>query len=120
MTFLVGIGLYIADGGSITWLNVNQAPQMKRSIAIAFQQSIGNAGGVVAGQIYRASDKPRYVIGHGVSLGAMAGALIFTIIKVIYLKRVNAKRAAMSEEEKQRLIAEGAVGDASPKFVMKY
>ncbi|EIW72326.1 hypothetical protein TREMEDRAFT_25239 [Tremella mesenterica DSM 1558] len=119
MTFLVGCGLYVADGGNMTWLIINQAPQIKRSIGIATQQMMGNAGGIVAGQIYMARDKPNYHIGHSISMAFMCVALVFTFIKAWYLKRVNKRREEMSPEERQRLIDEGVVGDIHPDFRLK-
>ncbi|ORY35046.1 major facilitator superfamily domain-containing protein [Naematelia encephala] len=120
MTFLVAIGLYIADGGNMTLLNINHAPQMKRSVAVAFQQSMGNSGGIVAGQIYRTQDKPQYMLGHGVSLGSMSCSLLGACVLFWWIRRTNMKRDRLTEEERRAWIDAGAIGDAHPDFRLKF
>ncbi|KAJ9138142.1 MFS general substrate transporter [Pleurostoma richardsiae] len=61
--FLCASGLYIVTGLNITWIGGNVKGRYKRAVAIGMNQTMGNAGGVVAGQIYMATDAPRYVIG---------------------------------------------------------
>lgn len=93
----------------------------KRATAIGIQQTIGNTGGIVAGQIYRSGDKPRYVLGHAVSLGAMALALVGLTIETWICKSRNAKKLAMTEEEKRAQDAEGKViGDRHHSFQYVY
>lgn len=61
--------------------------------------SVGNISGLVASQIYPASDKPRYIKGNAVSLGLEAGALISVVLIYTLLRRRMA--------QKERLLAEG-------------
>lgn len=58
------------------WLTSNVAGSNKRAAATGFIFSLGNAGGIVAGQIYRAEWAPRYVQGHAINLGCYVLALV--------------------------------------------
>ncbi|BFZ63714.1 hypothetical protein YB2330_004846 [Saitoella coloradoensis] len=89
-TFLIAAGVYIGPGLNLGWLNINVAGHYKRATAVGIQQSLGNLGGVVAGQIYYQA--PRYWVGYGTSVGAMFIAVIGYVIMYIHLKRLNAER----------------------------
>lgn len=81
-TFLLSTGGYIVPGLNITWLCSIDSPRYKRAVAIGLNQTLGNIGGVIAGQIYRDQDSPDYIIGHAVSLASLlfAASLISLII----------------------------------------
>ncbi|KAK9235560.1 hypothetical protein V1525DRAFT_434558 [Lipomyces kononenkoae] len=50
----------------ITWVATNLIPDYKRSVGLAFFESIGNLSGVISSQLYPKKDGPRYVIGNQV------------------------------------------------------
>jgi len=52
----------------------------------------GNLNGAVSSNIYRAKDKPRYVMGHGLVLAYIALGFIGSLTYMILLKRENARR----------------------------
>ncbi|GAA6042418.1 hypothetical protein JCM8097_008443 [Rhodosporidiobolus ruineniae] len=114
--FLAGFGIYISVGMHVSWLNSNVAGIRKRSTAIGLQQLMGNCGGILAGQVYRAQDKPYYRLGHAVSLGAGVLALLFLTLEVYVLRSRNARKLAMSEEEKRAQDAAGVTGDRHWSF----
>ncbi|KAH8879473.1 MFS general substrate transporter [Thozetella sp. PMI_491] len=62
--FLIVVTSYVYPGLNLTWLSGNTAPHYKRATAIAMNQTIGNLGGVIAGQIYLAREAPYYRTGH--------------------------------------------------------
>lgn len=57
------------------WLSSNVAGSNKRAAATGFIFSLGNCGGVVSGQIYRAEWAPRYIQGHAINIGCYVLAL---------------------------------------------
>ncbi|GAA6008088.1 hypothetical protein JCM11491_001877 [Sporobolomyces phaffii] len=119
--FLCATGIYLCVGLHVSWLNANIAGVRKRATAIGLQQTIGNCAGVVSGQIYRSHDKPRYVLGHAVSLGAMALALVGLTVETWIYKSRNAKKLALTEEEKEAQDREGVViGDRHWSFKYVY
>jgi nitrate/nitrite transporter NarK len=57
------------------WLASNVAGSNKRAAATGLIFSMGNIGGTISGQIYRAEWAPRYVQGHAINLACYAVAL---------------------------------------------
>jgi predicted MFS family arabinose efflux permease len=90
--FLVVFGTYVYPGLNLTWLNGNTAPHYKRATAIAMNQTVGNLGGIIAGQIYLARESPRYKTGHAVSLSGLSFAWTLTWVLWAYLRRQNHKK----------------------------
>jgi len=109
--FLAGSGIYIGVGLHVTWLGQNIAGYRKRSTSVGMQQTIGNIGGVVAGQIYRSRDKPGYRLGHAVSLGVWVAGMVGMTIEFLIWRHRNAKREAMTDEQKAAIDAKGITGD---------
>ncbi|BGP57773.1 hypothetical protein JCM8202_002425 [Rhodotorula sphaerocarpa] len=118
--FLCATGIYTAVGLNVSWINLSVAGDRKRSTSIGIQQLLGNCGGVVAGQIYRSTDKPHYRLGHACSLAAMVWALCWMGVFVWVLRSRNARKLAMTEKEKDEVIARGATGDEHPSFMYKW
>ncbi|POY74708.1 hypothetical protein BMF94_2183 [Rhodotorula taiwanensis] len=118
--FLCATGIYSAVGLNVSWNAISNAGDRKRATAIGIQQLVGNLGGVVAGQIYRSTDKPYYRLGHACSLGAMVWAICWMFVYVAVLKKRNARKLALTEEEKNEMIAQGATGDQHPNFMYKW
>ncbi len=110
--YLVLFGAPIIPGLNLSWLNTNMAPHYKRAAAIGLQQTIGNSGGVIAGQIYLSRESPGYKTGNAVSLTACGLTWCGTWVMMWILRRRNA--------EKDRKIAEGITdngkGDHSVNF----
>jgi hypothetical protein len=104
--FLCATGLYLVTGLNITWIGSNTKGRYKRAMAIAMNQTLGNAGGVVAGQIYIATNAPRYITGHSVSLASICVAILGTILAYTIFRRRNMHKAKKSLES-------GAGGDGN-------
>ncbi|WVW78056.1 hypothetical protein I302_100007 [Kwoniella bestiolae CBS 10118] len=114
--FLAGMGIYIAVGLHITWLGQNIAGYRKRSTSVGLQQTFGNIGGIIAGQIYRSNNAPRYLLGHSASLAFwIVGLLCLTLEWYIWRSR-NARREAMTQEEKDTMDQQGVTGDHHYSF----
>jgi MFS family permease len=91
-TFLAACGVYPMIPIMVMWNGNNIGGSTKRGVGIAMQIGFGNCGGVIASFIYRNVDAPRYFLGHGTILGFLILSLIFIILQMIILTRINKKR----------------------------
>ncbi|KAA1475426.1 MFS general substrate transporter [Dentipellis sp. KUC8613] len=108
------------------WLSSNVAGSNKRAAATGFIFSMGNIGGTVSGQIYRAAWAPRYVQGHAINLACYVIALVAGTALWWSYKRDNALRDAKAAAEvgaeggpkEANMLGEdlGDLGDRHPSF----
>lgn len=91
-TFLAACGVYPMIPIMVMWNGNNIGGSVKRGVGIAMQIGFGNCGGIIASFVYRNQDKPRYFTGHGTILAFLGLALIFIIIQMVCLTRINKKR----------------------------
>lgn len=98
--FILVLGVYSVSCLMITWMATNLIPDYKRSIGLPIFCSIGNCSGLVSGQLYPATQGPRYVMGNGISAGLEVVSVVFIGLTWMLLRNRNAKKAKM--------IAEGA------------
>nr|ANC28060.1 major facilitator superfamily [Polyporus umbellatus] len=106
-----------------TWLGSNVAGANKRAAALGVVFSLGNIGGAVSGQIYRAEWAPRYVQGHAINIGCYAIALIAGAALWWSYKRDNELRdrstsKTVKQTKQHDLLGEdlGDLGDRHPSF----
>lgn len=94
------IGVYTISTLAVAWIGTNVSPDGKRQIALPFAYSIANVSSLVSGQLYPATQGPRYIMGSSVSAGLdiVAAGLYFSCWML--LRHRNNK--------KQKLLAEGA------------
>jgi len=121
-TFLCVAGSYSSTPGTVAWLSGNVSGQYKRAVAVSLQIGIGSFAGIIASNIYRAKDSPRYRLGHGVELGLIGIGLLALPTLAIAYTRINARREAIiktaedsgglqyTDEELRRM------GDKAPNF----
>ena len=64
----------------------------KRSIATAMQIGLGNAGGIVASNVFITNQSPRYPVGYGVSLAMLLMCSVMCTVFYFGLKAENRKR----------------------------
>ncbi|RDW60221.1 major facilitator superfamily-containing protein [Coleophoma crateriformis] len=115
--FFLNPGIYCMLGLNYVWMLNSQAGYFKRATAIGINMTMGNAAGLIIGQIFKDhTPEGRYVTGEAVSLGAACGCIVLITIMYFYLKRQNTTRDALTPEERQRWIDEGKTGDAHPDF----
>ncbi|KAH9946732.1 MFS general substrate transporter [Amylocystis lapponica] len=108
-----------------TWLSSNVAGATKRATAMGLVFSLGNIGGAISGQIYRAQWAPRYVQGHAINIACYAVALVSGAALWWSYRSDNLRRdarAAESEggekEARTGLLGQdlGDLGDRHPNF----
>ncbi|CAG9988810.1 unnamed protein product [Clonostachys byssicola] len=118
--FLATGGLYPVSPLATAWISMNTAGTMKRAVGIGAMISFSQLGGIVGSNVYIASTAPKYPVGFGISIG-MIGAFgcVWPPLYALILKRINAKRALMSEEEVRAKYTDdelAEMGDESPLF----
>lgn len=110
--FLVLFGNFVFPGLNLIWINGNTAPHYKRATAVALNQTIGNIGGIIAGQIYLVRERPYYLTGQAVSFTGCGLAWCGVLLLWYIFAKENAKR--------DKLVREGAEdtgkGDQSIHF----
>ena len=101
-TILATGGIYPSVAMVLAWPANNVSGQTKRATANAMQISIGNLGAVIGTQLYRATDGPRFFLGHGFALGYLCLNVLVVGVLWVVLSRENARR--------ERVVREGGVG----------
>jgi hypothetical protein len=90
----------------------------KRSIATALQIGLGNAGGIVASNVFITKQSPRYITGYGTSLGMLLMCGVMCTVFFFGLKRENKVRDRGGRDyrfERERAELEN-MGDDHPEF----
>lgn len=94
-TFLGAMGIYPTIPNTISWVANNFEGVYKRGIAIGIVNGWGNLNGIVSSNIYRAKDKPKYRLGHGIVLAYLVLFLMGgSAFQYTLLRRENAQRRA--------------------------
>ena len=91
-TILAAGGIYPAVAIMVSWPANNVSGQTKRATANAMQISIGILGAVLGTQLYRATDGPRYFLGHGFALGYLCVDIVITGTLWVLLRAENRRR----------------------------
>lgn len=119
--FLGAIGIYPCIPNTITWAANNVEGTYKRGVTLGFVIGFGNINGIVSSNIYRAKDKPRYYLGHGVVLGYLTVLLLVgSILTHFALKAENRKRRAGKRDHWVEGKDEAEIrmlGDVRPDFL---
>lgn len=101
------------------WLSSNVAGSNKRAAASGIIFSIGNIGGAISGQIYRAEWAPRYIQGHAINIGCYALALTAGTILWWSYRSDNRKRDEAAGRTVERVDMLGQdLGELGDRYVM--
>ncbi|KAI0696770.1 MFS general substrate transporter [Cerioporus squamosus] len=95
----IGFAINVADVSIGAKLPNNLAGHYKRGVGIAMQLSFSSFGGIIASNIYRTVDAPRYVLGHALEMGFMVIALLLVPLTLFLYIRINSQRDDMRREE---------------------
>lgn len=90
--FMVVGGGYTAQPIILVWLTNNMGGHYKRSISTAMQVGFGNAGGIVASNIFLTKEAPLYVTGYATSLGLLWLCALASTALLIGMRVENGKR----------------------------
>ena len=120
-TFLGAMGIYPCIANTISWASNNVEGVYKRGVTLGFVIGWGNLNGVVSSNIYRARDKPRFMLGHGVVLAYLTlflfGGSIITRLMLVRenKKRMSGARDVWVEGKSEQEV--GEMGDKKPDFL---
>ncbi|KAL6251807.1 hypothetical protein RBB50_002017 [Rhinocladiella similis] len=114
--FIAVCGIYPAFPQNVTWIANNLAGSYKRAAGMAMQIGLGNLGGAMASNFYRAKDKPKFLLGHRLELGFVVMGLIAVLVLRITYGRINAKRERSGETHGLTDAELSDLGDRSPSF----
>ncbi|KAK4516656.1 uncharacterized protein ATC70_011633 [Mucor velutinosus] len=92
-------GVFSHIPAMLSWFGNNIGGHTKRGVASAIIISIGNVGGAIGGQIYRANDAPLYATGNLAAMGLMIGAVTFSLLFKFLLERENKRRDNLTPEQ---------------------
>ncbi|KAF8125286.1 hypothetical protein EV363DRAFT_1402519 [Boletus edulis] len=102
-TFLCVIGSYSAFPGSINWYNRlanNLGGRYKRAVGLAIQIGVGNMGGAIASNIYRARDDLTDLsLSDGLEIMFLGIGIVTVPFTVLAYQRINAKRDLAKSSE---------------------
>ncbi|KAF6823705.1 major facilitator superfamily transporter [Colletotrichum plurivorum] len=116
---LACFGMYPILPGVNAWNVANTPSPTKRAISIGFLVCVGNIGGLIGSYIYLDKEAPRYPTGFGTSFAFASAGIVAAITLEVILKRLNARKKLMSEDEvRQRYSDEelDRMGEKSPLF----
>lgn len=82
--------------------------------------TVGNLGGAIGANIFLESQAPRYELGYGLSLAVDVAGIVAALVLRFILKRVNAKRDSMSEDEVRARYTNGKSAAASHWDIYRY
>ncbi|KAF8133663.1 major facilitator superfamily domain-containing protein [Boletus edulis] len=114
---LAALGIVPCVPVVLAWVSSNAGGDIKRGVAIAIVNGLGNLGGICASFIF--FDPPRFHVGLNVCMGLLVSSILLTFVSMWDLNRIN--------KEKERLCSESGVtedqkdefredGDDSPLF----
>ena len=120
--YLITSGAYITQPITLTWLANNMGGHYKRSVSTAVQIGLGNAGGIVASNIYITKQAPTYPVGFGVSLGLLWLCGIACTVFCLGLWLENRKRDRGERDHRLQLPPDEVanLGDSHPRFRFAY
>ena len=116
---LVSCG-YIVQPLSVAWLLNNMGGHYKRAFASAAQIGWGNAGGIVASNIYFDNEAPYFQTGYGVSFALLLMTGIIGTVMFGLLKRENRIRDAGEKDHLLNAPDSDNLGDEHPHFRFNY
>jgi MFS family permease len=117
--FLCAIGIYSALPASVTWMANNLSGSYKRAVGMAIEIGVGNLGGAMASNFYRAQDAPQYKFGHGLEIMFLSIAIISaTCLEILYFRRNKKKQQDLDAGVYDHYTMEqlAALGDRGPYF----
>ncbi|GAB7357005.1 hypothetical protein MBLNU459_g7834t1 [Dothideomycetes sp. NU459] len=114
--FLVTCGGYICQPVAIAWVNNNMGGHYKRSVSAAMMIGLGNAGGIVASNVFITAQAPRYKTGYGTSLGLICICGVACTAFFLGVRAENRKRDRGERDQRLEEPDVDNMGDDHPDF----
>ncbi|KAG7445010.1 MFS general substrate transporter [Guyanagaster necrorhizus] len=96
--YLATCGIFPVVPNTVAWFSNNIEGTYKRGVTLGMLISL-NLNGAVSSNVYRASDKPWYTLGHGMVLMYISLGMISSIACLFLLDRENKKRERGERDE---------------------
>ena len=92
-TFLVTMGLYPCISNTLSWVCNNTQGVYKRGVTLGIVVGWSQLNGIISSNVFPSKDKPRFLVGHSVSL-AYVMVFLFggSLLNMYLLRRENLKR----------------------------
>ena len=90
--YILCMGIYVNAACNCLWLSGNNGCYFKRATAVGINLFFGSSSGLVSGQIFPASDKPRFTKGLSICLAFQSLSIIMTCIQFLLYRRENHKK----------------------------
>ncbi|KAJ3574208.1 hypothetical protein NPX13_g4437 [Xylaria arbuscula] len=111
-----GYIMLLASKDNVGWLSNNLAPHFVRATGIGFMIAFANTAAFIATFIYLPKDKPDYILGHSISLGALILCFLVSCTQTFYLRWENKKRAQGSRDGRLASADVDRLGHRHPEF----
>ncbi|KAI7871501.1 major facilitator superfamily domain-containing protein [Spinellus fusiger] len=96
--------------------STNIGGHTKKATAIALQVGLGNIGGALGGQVYRATDAPYYIRGNTICACISAVCCLLSLLSKYLLERENKRRSNLSAEEHKKESSGANLCDNHPDY----
>lgn len=119
---IVSLGMQPCFICFITWISVNVSGPYKRAIVMAIVIGLGNMGGAIASNVYRAPDAPAFKQGHSICLSMVAAGMFIVILMYLgyrYVNKTKIKKVMSGECDHLSGAELARMGDRSPFFIYK-
>jgi predicted MFS family arabinose efflux permease len=116
--FLIALGGYTSTPICLAWLANNMSGQWKRSFGAGLQVTLGNVAGIIASNIFVATESPTYKSGHSTSLAMVGVGVVAATALEFLMWRENKQRDAGELDSRLQRPREEVenMGDYHPSF----
>ncbi|KAF7193225.1 putative transporter [Pseudocercospora fuligena] len=119
--FFIVTGGYMCQPVTLAWVNNCMSGHYKRSVSSAMMVGFGNAGGIVASNIFLTSEQPGFKTGYGVSLGLVWVCAVACLVLLLGVRWENAKRERGERDWRlEDVETRDNLGDDHPRFRFTY
>ncbi|CCD23120.1 Tna1p NDAI_0B00860 [Naumovozyma dairenensis CBS 421] len=121
--YILCMGIYVNAACNCLWLSGNNGNYFKRATALGINLFLGSGSGLVSGQIFVASDKPKYTKGLSLCLGFQILSIIMTVIQFLLYRRENKRKEAIIDHYQsmnEPIPYDEKLSDMNPEFRYMY
>lgn len=121
--YILCMGIYVNAAVNCLWLSGNVGNYFKRATTLGINLFFGSSSGLVSGQIFLASDKPRYIKGLSICLAFQVLSIVMTFIQFLLYRRENKKKEAIIDrchQLNEPIPFDPRLSDMNPEFRYMY
>ena len=118
--FLIVTGGYMTQPTTVIWVNNTMGGHYKRSLSAAIMVGFGNAGGIVASNIFKLDDAPFFTTGYSTALALIWVCAVSCTVFLVGLMWENRKRDRGDTDHRLEGPDADNLGDSHPHFRFTY